>query len=116
MEIGMYQAIATVVLVVSGSSAYIATSEDQRPRWQGLMMFMGRRGNRFLTLLMIGSLLVFLAAAIYLVFTAWILCVVGVPITIILLGPLLSPIVLRFVVYPTYKIYELFCPDSDDHR
>lgn len=113
MDVGPYQVIAAVVLVVSGSIGYIVACESGRPRYKGLLMFMGAKGQRFLNMLMVGVLLGFIAAATYLLFTAWILCAIGVPVTVILLGPLLSPIVLRVVVYPLYKLYEMLSSDNE---
>ena len=114
MNIGITQILVTVILVIFGSVGFILANESRRDRAFGPVMFMGRKGRTFLTLLGIITLPVFIGSAIYLGFTAWVLCVTGVPLTLIVFGRLLSPIVYRWVVYPLYKVYSLFYREKDE--
>ena len=114
MDIGVPQIIATIALVVSGSIGYIIGIESQRPRYLGPAMFMGRKGRLFLALLIAVTLPLFIGSAIYLGFTSWILCAVGVPLTLLFLGRFLSPIALRWVIYPAYKVFEFFYRGKED--
>ncbi|MBA7620289.1 hypothetical protein ES703_27635 [subsurface metagenome] len=103
----MLIALAVIILIISDCIAYVAISEAGRERWEGIVMFMGRKGRRFLDLLLIVGPLLFIASAIYIGLKAWIVCAIAVPLVLIF-GPRFSSLVLRYVIYPIYKIYGLF--------
>ncbi len=103
----MLIALAIIILIISDCIAYIAISEAGRKRWEGIIMFMGRKGRRFLDLLLFGGPLIFIASAIYIGLKSWVVCAIAVPLVLIF-GPHFSPLVLRYIIYPIYKIYELF--------
>ena len=75
---------------------------------------MGRKGRWFLSLLMAVTLPLFVGSAIYLGFTAWILCAGGAPLTLIFLGRFLSPIVYWSVIPALYEVFEFFYRSEED--
>jgi hypothetical protein len=107
MDISVIDVIVFIILIIFGSLGYIVAIESNRPRWDGIILFMGIKGRRFLILLQIITLPIFLACAIYLGFSAWILCAIGVPLNYIM-NRFLSQFVLRFIVMPTYWVFSLF--------
>jgi hypothetical protein len=113
MDISTIDIIVFSVLLVSGSIGYIVALESSRPRWDGIILFMGKKGRGFLIFLMIVTLPIFLASAIYLGFSAWILCVTGIVLNFII-NRSISPYVLRFVIGPIYGIYSIFYRENED--
>jgi len=106
VDIGIIQIIVFVVLIISGSMCYIIVTESRTPNYARVIMFMGRKGEMFLNLLIIIALPLFLGSAIYLGFTAWILCAIGLPLNFII-NRYISPIVQKLVILPIYVIFDL---------
>lgn len=108
MEIDIWQIVALIVLVVSGSVGYIVANEQQKSRVLGPPIFIGKKGQLYLLLLGVPALLLFIGSAIYLGVTSRVLCAIAVAATLFVLCWLLSPIVWRVVVVPLVSLFELF--------
>lgn len=105
MDINAVDIVVLIILLISGSVGYIATMENSRRPYERIVIFQGAKGRLFLSLLGIGTLLVLIGSAIYLGFSAWLLCAIGVPLNFII-NRYLSPFTLWLIV-PLYSIYSL---------
>lgn len=106
VNIGIAGIVVFVVLLISGSMGYIVITESLTPGYERIIMFMGRKGEVFLNVLIIITLPLFVGSAIYLGFKAWILCAIGVPLNFII-NRYISPLVLKLVILPVYAIFSL---------
>lgn len=112
MDINAVDIVVLIILLISGSMGYIVVSESRRISWQRRIMFMGRKGEMFLNVLIVVTLPLFIGSAIYLGLTAWILCAIGVPLNF-LLNRFLSPFVLKLLILPMYVIFSLFYREQE---
>ncbi len=97
--------LALLLLVSGGVLGFWSAQQYRKDPAERPPAFMGRQGRMFLLLVSLPALPLFIVGAIYLALTHWVLCLIAVPVTLFVLGPLLSPLVVGMWVRPLYAIY-----------
>lgn len=106
--VAMAVGVALVVLALSSAGIRWSIPQYQKDPAEGFPIFMGPEGRRFLYLVSVPPLVLFLASITFLVVANWIVCLVAVPLAMWVVGPLLVPLVVPLWVRPLCAMVGLF--------